>query len=294
MFLESAGRPGAAADPKLEGAVGLTQILAETGRNLLGMKIDVRASRRLTRRIARAERAGDERRARRLRARRARVDERFDPRKALEATGRYLTLSRGRFGREDLVDRGLPHGHRQPGERDPRLRRAAQLRGDLLRHGPDPARGRLATALRPRRRLLHLPLAACTPRGTSCARYRDDPDALGRAADLYTAKNSAEEVLHPEDATEVFDDPDELEGAYRDGDIRSFPQRPARARPAPRPPHGRAGAAPGARAAPVPRPAPRRLRARGLHGVAHPPRRAAARAAHGDQHGARRRVPGAC
>ena len=82
------------ADPKLEGAVGLTQILAETGRNLLGMKVDVAASRRLTRRIARAERGGDERRARRLRARRARVDERFDPRKALEATGRYLTLSR--------------------------------------------------------------------------------------------------------------------------------------------------------------------------------------------------------
>ena len=36
VFLESAGRPGAVADPKLEGAVGLTQILAETGRNLLG------------------------------------------------------------------------------------------------------------------------------------------------------------------------------------------------------------------------------------------------------------------
>ena len=40
MFLESAGRPDAAADPKLEGAVGLTQILAETGRNLLGMTVD--------------------------------------------------------------------------------------------------------------------------------------------------------------------------------------------------------------------------------------------------------------
>ena len=102
VFLESAGRPGAAADPKLEGAVGLTQILAETGRNLLGMKIDVQASRRLTRRIGRAERAGGERRARGLRARRARVDQRFDPRLALEATGRYLTIARGRLGREDL------------------------------------------------------------------------------------------------------------------------------------------------------------------------------------------------
>ncbi len=60
VFLESAGRPGAVADPKLEGAVGLTQILAETGQNLLGMKVDTRASRRLTRRIGRAERAGNE------------------------------------------------------------------------------------------------------------------------------------------------------------------------------------------------------------------------------------------
>ena len=56
--------------------------------------------------------------------------------------------------------------------------------------------------------------------------YREDPDALGRAADLYTAKNSAEEALHPEEATEIFAEPDELEAAYRDGDIRSFPNAP--------------------------------------------------------------------
>src|SRR2546423_761164 len=55
VLLESAGRPEARASDSLEGAVGLTQILAETGRNLLGMRVDVAASRRLTRRIARAE-----------------------------------------------------------------------------------------------------------------------------------------------------------------------------------------------------------------------------------------------
>ena len=115
MFLSRPGRPGAVADPKLEGAVGLTQILAETGRNLLGMKVDTRASRRLTRRIGRAERAGEREPARaRLRARRQRVDERFDPRKALEATGRYLTLARGSFGARGPRRGGLPHGHRQP------------------------------------------------------------------------------------------------------------------------------------------------------------------------------------
>ena len=49
VFLESAGRPDAAADPKLEGAVGLTQILAETGRNLLGMTVDPAGARRIGR-----------------------------------------------------------------------------------------------------------------------------------------------------------------------------------------------------------------------------------------------------
>ena len=44
VFLESAGRPDAMAGDT-EGAVGLTQILAETGQNLLGMQIDVGAQR---------------------------------------------------------------------------------------------------------------------------------------------------------------------------------------------------------------------------------------------------------
>ena len=42
VFLESAGREDAIAGDT-EGAVGLTQILAETGQNLLGMQIDVDA-----------------------------------------------------------------------------------------------------------------------------------------------------------------------------------------------------------------------------------------------------------
>jgi hypothetical protein len=83
VFLESAGRPDAVADAKLEGAVGLTQILAETGRNLLAMKVNPTAARRLSRRIRRADARGQPARARRLRARRMRVDERFDPLKSL-------------------------------------------------------------------------------------------------------------------------------------------------------------------------------------------------------------------
>src|SRR3954469_5480349 len=84
VFLESAGRPDAIAGTDVRAAAGLTQILAETGQNLLGMKMDVRRSQRLTRQTRRAERRAQAGRVRRLAGRRARVDERFDPAKALE------------------------------------------------------------------------------------------------------------------------------------------------------------------------------------------------------------------
>src|SRR3954469_14246709 len=87
VFLESAGNPEAIAPQGTEGAVGLTQIVAQTGTGLLGMHIDVTASRRLTRRLGRVR---SRRQVNRVRARRRAVDERFDPRKALAATGRYL------------------------------------------------------------------------------------------------------------------------------------------------------------------------------------------------------------
>src|SRR5215210_1526963 len=100
VLLESAGRPDARASDDLEGAVGLTQILAETATGLLGMQVDVQASERLTRKLGRAR--GPEQAAR-LRAQRARVDERFDPAQALAATGRYLKQAKDEFGREDLA-----------------------------------------------------------------------------------------------------------------------------------------------------------------------------------------------
>ena len=100
VLLESAGRPDARASDDLEGAVGLTQILAQTATGLLGMQVDVRASERLTRKL---ERARGPREARGIRAARARVDERFDPEKSLAATGRYLKTAMDEFGREDLA-----------------------------------------------------------------------------------------------------------------------------------------------------------------------------------------------
>src|SRR5215210_2975859 len=54
VFLESAGRPDALAGRDVRGAAGLTQILAETGQNLLGMRIDAARSQKLTRKLRRA------------------------------------------------------------------------------------------------------------------------------------------------------------------------------------------------------------------------------------------------
>src|SRR4051794_7037400 len=195
VLLESAGRPEARASNSLEGAVGLTQILAETGRDLLGMRVDVTASRRLTRRIARAELRGRVRRAQRLRVARRRVDERFDPRRSLTATARYLAIARSRLGRDDLA---VASYHMGIGNVQTALRRYgtsrpipyAQLYFDStpLRHA---AAQRFLASL-----------------GDDSSTYlwridaarealRTDRSELERVARLQTARNSAEEVLHP-------------------------------------------------------------------------------------------------
>ena len=224
VFLESAGRPDARAPGGLEAAVGLTQILAETGSNLLGMQVDVAASERYTRRLARAERRGRERQAERLRRARMRVDERFDPEKALAGTARYLSIAGDRLGREDLafVSYHMGIGNLEGvlaayGEEQPPY---VQLYFDST---PTPPSGRLPPTGGARRRLLQLLVEAArgardhadVPRG---------PGRLGRLAVLHTAKASAEEVLHPPDRTEVFATPDDLAQAWDDDEIVAFPQ----------------------------------------------------------------------
>jgi hypothetical protein len=56
--------------------------------------------------------------------------------------------------------------------------------------------------------------------------YRTDPQRLRAVEALQTAKNSAEEVLHPRDDTSVFADPGDVESAYRDHGLRTFPDDP--------------------------------------------------------------------
>lgn len=231
VFLESAGREDAVADAKLEGAVGLTQILAETGRNLLQMRIDPPAARRLTARIRRAELRGQPTAADLLRARRKRVDERFDAVKSLAATGRYLTFARERLGREDFA---VAAYHMGVGN----LQRAIAA---FERDGSRPrSYAELYFASSPTQRsAAHRRLAALGDDSSTylwrvlAAReimrgFRADRAGLQRAADLQTAKNSSEELLHPQEETESFADPDSLQDAHDDGRVWPFPDAPRR------------------------------------------------------------------
>jgi hypothetical protein len=201
VMLESAGREDARASNDLEGAVGLTQILAETGQNLLGMRIDVRASERLTRGISRGRRVDA-----RVRERR-RVDERFDPAKALAATARYLRIARERLGRNDLAVASYHMG-------------IGNLQGALAAYGKaDIPYARLffdSTPLRHAkawRRLAALGDDSSTYLWRVKAAqeimrlYRDDPDELARLTELQARKASAEEVLHPPGRTPAYGDP---------------------------------------------------------------------------------------
>jgi hypothetical protein len=202
--------------------VGLTQILAETATSLLGMRVDVKESERLTRQIARAEERGDTARAERLRARREEVDERFNPDDALQGAGRYLAIAEDRFGSEELavVSYHMGIGNLENvlaayGEDDVTW---AQVYFDatpsdhpetyelLSGFGDDSATylWRVYAA----REIMRL--------------YREDQDELRRLARLQTAKASAEEVLHPRSETDVFETPGELDEAYLSGDLRPF------------------------------------------------------------------------
>ncbi|MFL5335643.1 MAG: hypothetical protein ACJ8H8_21285, partial [Geminicoccaceae bacterium] len=104
VFLESGGLPDVIAGGDPKGAAGVAQILPETARGLLGLRVDLTASRRLTRQIAAARRRHDAAAVARLSRQRRRVDQRFDPARSLTATGRYLALAGPKFaGRPDFA-----------------------------------------------------------------------------------------------------------------------------------------------------------------------------------------------
>jgi hypothetical protein len=229
VFLESAGREDAMAG-NTEGAVGLTQILAETGQNLLKMRIDVAASRRYTRRIRRALLRGRLLEVQRLRGARRRVDQRFDPAQALAGTARYLKLAKARFHRDDMafVSYHMGMGNlesvlraygAEPGDEDvsytqvyfdstPRRNAAAQRK--LASFGDDSSNylWKLGAA----REIMRL--------------SRTDAGELARLQAAQTAKASAEEVLHPPGSTTRFTSPQRLQQAWDGKDIVAFPDNP--------------------------------------------------------------------
>ncbi len=214
VFLESAGREDARASNDLDGAVGLTQILAQTGRDLLGMRVDVRAAERLTRGIARGTKVEARTRERR------RVDERFDPQKALQGTVRYLRFARGELG--DRQDLAIASYHMGVGN----LQRVLQRYGEgevpyaQLFFDTTPVRNTEAYEL-----LASLGDDSSTYlwRVRAAAGimrlWRTNPADLSRLAALQTAKNSAEEVLHPRASTRVYEDPFALGRARADGTL---------------------------------------------------------------------------
>lgn len=230
VFLESAGREDAMTAGGTKGAVGLTQILAETAQNLLGLKVDVSLSRRYTRRILREFRRGRLLEVERLRRARRRVDQRFDPERALQATARYLILAKRRFKREDMAFVSYHMG-------------IGNLEGVLRAFGAEPGDEDLSytevffDSTPVRHAAAYKRLAAFGDESSTylwklhAAReimrlHRSDVPELNRLSVLQAAKNSAEEVLHPSDATPKFDVPSQLRKAWDDGAIKPFPDNP--------------------------------------------------------------------
>jgi hypothetical protein len=224
VLLESAGRPDAQASSDLSSAAGLTQILAQTGQSLLGLKIDVKQSERLTRGIGRGTRVAARTR------RRMRVDERFDPAKAVEATARYLDFAKTKLGgRADLAVESYHMG-------------VGNLQQALARYGSgdvpyaqlyfDSSPLRHATAWR---KLASLGDDSSTYYWRVLAAkevlrlYRHDPRALAAVAELQSHKASSEEVLHPEAVTPPFADGGAIDDALGRGELVALPAAGLRA-----------------------------------------------------------------
>ena len=238
VFLESAGRPDVIAGSDPADAAGLAQILAETGSNLLGMHVNLAASRRLTKKIARATTAA---RVRKLEAARRRVDDRFDPGKALAAAARYLTIAKRRFGREDLA---VTSYHMGIGNLENVLRDYAggnagtpigkvvsdnHLTYARVYFDSTPLRHQTAYALLSRfgddsSNYYWKVLAA----EEIMRLYRTDPARLRQLSALQNGRASAELVLHPEGSTRIYQSPASIAADVAAGRLVTLPNDPRR------------------------------------------------------------------
>ena len=217
VLLESAGRPDARASDDLEGAVGLTQILAQTATGLLGMQVDLDQSERLLRKLGRARGPTQ---AARIRERLARVDERFDPDKALAATGRYLKLARDELGREDLAvvsyHMGIGNLQQVLGAYGDDEASYAQLYFDA---SPDrePRAYRLLAGLGDDSKTYLWRVLASRE---IMRLYRENRGELERLAGLHASSDSGELVLHSPGETAAFEADDDVQAATERGELR--------------------------------------------------------------------------
>ena len=233
VFLESAGRSQVIAGDDPEAAAGLVQIVASTATDLLGMRVDLEESRRLTRGINRAYEFSRTERAKRLTAARARIDERFDPEAALAGAVRYLMEARARFASDELAVVSYHMGignledvisayvSEEPGA-DPAGLPYAEIyfNSSPLSHpdtwgllsGFGDESSEYLWKVRAAEGIMRL--------------YRGDPEALRRLEELHAAKATGEEAFHPLDETESFADPGELADAWNSGGIVPLPESP--------------------------------------------------------------------
>jgi hypothetical protein len=241
VFLESGGRPDVVAGADPAGAAGVAQIVADTGRKLLGMHIDLQATRRLTKRITAAVKHHQMTLLSKLEAQRRRVDDRFDPRKALAATGRYLAYARPKFGRSDFAVVSYHMG-------------VGNL-ADAIRGYVGPKESRLAVKIVRERNLTYAQLyfdstpfrhetaytqlAALGDNSSTyywrvlaaqdiMRLYRQDPAKLDRLTRLQAGYGSAEAVLYPPGSTQVFADAAALQGALSRGVLLAVPNQPGK------------------------------------------------------------------
>lgn len=253
VLLESAGRPTAVAGDDPDSAVGLGQILPGTATGLLGMSVDLEASKRLTRGIgrergrARSARSPRVRRAALRRAagferRRRDVDERYDPTEALDGAARYLGIAQPRFGREDLA---VASYHMGIGNLQEVIdayvapsRPARTTRATVEREGLSYPRLLFDSSPLENRRA-HRLLAGFGDDSRSylfrveAAReimelHRDDPEELARLERLHALWPSGEPVLRPPEESEPLADPGALRDAYDGGDLLLLPDAPRR------------------------------------------------------------------
>jgi hypothetical protein len=241
VFLESGGRPDVIAGDDPVAASGLTQILAETAQNFLGMEVDLDRSRALTVQIAGALSRGNVARAERLREQRRAIDQRFDPEQALAGTLRYLAAARERLGRDDLA---IVSYHMGIGNLTNVLLAYTGAAGDVyvpdLVEEEDLTWARVFFDTAPDQHsaahAILLTLGDDSPTyywRVLAAReimrlYRDDPTRLRELDLLHGAKTSAEEVLHPPFQTERFADGADIQSAFDERRLHPLPNDPER------------------------------------------------------------------